>query len=59
MIRLITFFIGWAGGIFIFNEFVFKTLFQFIRNETHVASLSIMLIVVYTVIWGLICGIRK
>lgn len=59
MIRLLTFFLGWCIGLFVLNQFVFKLMFEFIKNENAVAILCVLLITVFTLTWGILVGCKK
>jgi hypothetical protein len=59
MIKLTSFLLGWILGIFILNKLVFELMIKFIQDPTAVAILCICLITVYTVVWGVIVGLKK
>ena len=56
MLKTLYFFLAWSGGIIVLNQFMFKLLFQFIKDENAVAILCVLILSVYTVVLGFIVG---
>ena len=58
--KLIYFIGGWILCIIVLNKFVFQLLLEVIKNnEAAATSLTIITVVVFTIVWGVIVGISE
>ena len=58
--KLIYFIGGWILCIIVLNKFVFQLLLEVIKNnEAAATSLTIITVVVFTIVWGVVVGVSK
>ena len=56
MKKLIYFLVGWLFGLWILNYFIFDMMFKFIKDQNAVAIMCVMLVSLFTVVWGVLAG---
>ena len=56
MKKLIYFFVGWMLGLWTLNYFIFDLMYKFVKDQNAVAIMVVMLVSLYTVVWGVLAG---
>ena len=56
MKKLIYFLVGWLFGLWVLNYFIFDMMFKFIKDQNAVAIMCVMLVSLFTVVWGVLAG---
>ena len=59
LIRIAIFLVSWFLGVVVLNKFVFQLMLEFVQNEGAVATICIITIIVWTVVVGIIAGVKK